>query len=152
MTHRLNPMTAAPQALAPMFALEEYLKTSGLDPALVHLLKIRASQINGCAYCLHMHTSDALAGGETAERIFLLDAWRESHLFSDRERAALAWAEALTRISETHAPDADYEALTAHFSEAEIANLTLAIATINSWNRLSIAFRSVHPHDLKKAA
>ena len=147
MTQRLNPQVAAPKALEPMMALEAYLAGSGLEHGLIHLVKMRASQINGCAYCLHMHTSDAIAQGETPARLFLLDAWEESKLFSPRERAALAWTDALTRISETHAPDEDYEALKAHFSEAEIVNLTLLIATINSWNRIAIGFRSQHPHD-----
>jgi AhpD family alkylhydroperoxidase len=145
-------MTAAPQALAPLLKVEEYLKDCGLDHRLMHLIKIRASQINGCAYCLHMHTADALKLGESPQRIFLLDAWDESHLFTDRERAALRWTEALTKIADTHAPDADYEAVAAQFSEPEVANLTLLIATINSWNRISIALRSVHPNDMKKAA
>jgi AhpD family alkylhydroperoxidase len=152
MTHRLNPMIVAPQAIKPLMAVEDYLKDCGLDHHLMHLVKIRASQMNGCAYCLHMHTADAMALGETPQRIFLLDAWEESHLYTERERAALRWTESLTKIGETHAPDADYEAVAAQFSEPEIANLTLLIATINSWNRLSISLRSVHPNDLKKAA
>jgi AhpD family alkylhydroperoxidase len=151
MQARLNPY-AYPDALKPMLALEEYLAKSGLDKGLIHLLKTRASQINGCAYCLHMHTSDAIAGGETPARLFLLDAWEESKLYTPRERAALAWTDAVTRIAETHAPDEAYEGLKAHFSEAEIVNLTLLIATINSWNRIAIGFRSQHPHDKPAAA
>jgi AhpD family alkylhydroperoxidase len=147
MTQRLNPQAVAPKAIEPMLALEGYLNASGLEESLRHLVKMRASQINGCAYCLHMHSSDALAHGETAARLFLLDAWEESKLFSPRERAALAWTDALTNISQTHAPDADYEGLKAHFSEAEIVNLTMLIAAINSWNRLSIGLRAQHPHD-----
>ncbi len=106
-------------------------------------MKIRASQINGCAYCLHMHTKDARTAGETEMRIYLLDGWREAPCYTERERAALAWTEALTLITNGHAPDADYATLKASFSEEEQVNLTLAIATINTWNRLAIGFRSV---------
>jgi AhpD family alkylhydroperoxidase len=108
---------------------------------------MRASQINGCAYCLHMHSADALKEGEDPKRLFLLDAWEESNMYTPRERAALAWTEALTRVSETHAPDEDFEALKPHFSEQEIADLTLAISIINTWNRLAIGLRSQHPND-----
>ncbi|WP_293680236.1 carboxymuconolactone decarboxylase family protein [uncultured Phenylobacterium sp.] len=154
MTQRLNPQTVAPKMLEPLLALETYLAASGLEHSLMLLVKTRASQINGCAYCLHMHTSDALAEGETAARLFLLDAWQESKLFTPREQAALAWTEALTHVSQTHAPVADYEALKAHFSDTEIVNLTALIASINSWNRISIGLRSQHPHDrpARKAA
>ena len=147
MTQRLNPQTVAPKAIEPMLALEAYLAGCGLEESLRHLVKMRASQINGCAYCLHMHSSDALAHGETPARLFLLDAWDESRLFTPREKAALAWTDALTNISRTHAPDGDYEALKAHFREAEIVNLTMLIGAINSWNRLSIGLRAQHPHD-----
>ena len=116
---------------------------TGLEPALLELVKMRASQINGCAYCLHMHSRDARALGESEERLYLLDAWRESPLYSDRERAALAWTEALTRIADTHAPDADYEAARAQFSEKELIDLSMAIVAINGWNRFAIAFRAV---------
>ena len=143
MTERLNYWQIAPQALEPMMALEARFKTGVLEHALVELVKTRASQINGCAYCLHMHTSDALKEGERAERLFLLDAWQESNMYTPKERAALAWTESLTRISETHAPDADYEPLKEHFSPEEIVELTVLIATINSWNRFAIAFRKM---------
>ena len=146
MQTRINPYAVAPEAFKPLLALEEQLKAS-LEHSLIHLVKTRASQINGCAYCLHMHTSDALAAGESPTRLFLLDAWEESKLYTDRERAALAWTEALTKISETHAPDADYDGLKAHFSDVEIVNLTLLIGAINSWNRIAIGLRSQHPHD-----
>jgi AhpD family alkylhydroperoxidase len=152
MTRRVNPYAVAPEALKPMMDLETYLKSSGLETSLIHLVKTRASQINGCAYCLHMHTSDAIAEGEDPARLFLLDAWEESRLYTPRERAALAWTEALTHIADTHAPDEDYEALKAEFKEAEIVNLTLLIAGINAWNRIAIGFRNQHPHDVKKAA
>jgi AhpD family alkylhydroperoxidase len=116
----------------------------GLDPTLAELIKIRASQINGCARCLLMHTSDARKNGETEERIYLLDGWRESSLYSDRERAVLGWTEALTRVEETGAPDEAYEQLSAHFSEEEQIKITLLIAAINSWNRLNVGFRVKH--------
>jgi AhpD family alkylhydroperoxidase len=147
MTNRLNPYTVAAEAMQPLMALEERFKAGSLGHSLVELVKTRASQINGCAYCLHMHTSDALKDGERPERLFLLDAWEESTMYTPRERAALAWTEALTRVSETHAPDADYEGLAPHFTPQEIVDLTLLIATINSWNRIAIGFRLHHPHD-----
>ena len=147
MTTRLNPYAIAQDAFQPLMALEERFKAGPLEESLIELVKTRASQINGCAYCLHMHTSDALKAGERPERLFLLDAWHESTMYTPRERAALAWTEALTRISETHAPDADYDGLSPHFSPQEIIDLTLLIATINSWNRLAIGFRLHHPHD-----
>lgn len=145
MQPRLNPFQAAPESIKAMMALENHLAKSGLETSLYHLVKTRASQINGCAYCIHMHTRDARAHGETEERLYLLDAWRESPLYSARERAALAWTDSLTRISETHAPDADYEEVKQHFTEAELVNLTLLIGAINAWNRLAIGFRSLHP-------
>ena len=152
MGQRLNPYTpAAAGALKTLQDMEAYLAGSGLDHGLMHLLKTRASQINGCAYCLHMHTADALKAGETPARLFLLDAWRESSLYTPRERAALAWTDALTNVSQTHAPDADYEALKAEFSEKEMIDLTLLIAAINAWNRISIGFRAQHPHDRPQA-
>ncbi|MGO4523431.1 carboxymuconolactone decarboxylase family protein [Microvirga sp. 2MCAF35] len=152
MKARLIPFEVAPGSVKPMIELEKTLKNSGLEHSLFELVKIRASQINGCAYCIHMHTKDARAGGETEERIYLLDAWRESPLYNDRERAALAWTEALTLVSETHAPDADYEELSKHFTPAEQVNLTLLIGAINAWNRLAIGFRSVHPVEAGRAA
>src|SRR5579871_6690621 len=138
MKPRLNPYQAAPGAMKALMALETEVQHSGLDPTLVELVKIRASQINGCAFCLHMHTRDARARGETEERLYLLDAWRESPLYSDRERAALAWTEALTLVSTTHAPDADYAGLAPHFTDREKVVLTLLITTINAWNRIAI--------------
>ena len=144
-TARLNAYTAAPQAMKAMVALNDFVVGCGLEHSLLELVKMRASQINGCAYCLHMHASDARRQGETEMRLYLLDAWRESSLYSERERAALAWTEALTRLSETHAPDADYEAMARHFSAEEQVNLTVAINMINSWNRIAVGFRSQHP-------
>jgi AhpD family alkylhydroperoxidase len=145
MKARLNPNEAAPEAMQAMLALEAHVKRCGLEPGLIELVKMRASQINGCAFCLDMHSRDARARGESEQRLYLPDAWPESPLYSARERAALAWTEALTRIAETHAPDEDYAALQAQFSEAEIVELSLLIATINAWNRLAIGFRAVHP-------
>ena len=133
-------------------ALETEVQQSGLEPTLVELVKIRASQINGCAFCLHMHTHDARAKGESEQRIYLLDAWRESPLFSDRERAALAWTESVTLVSQTHVPDTVYEQAKAQFSDEELVKLTLLIAAINAWNRFAISFRSIHPVTVKAAA
>src|SRR5690606_8817423 len=132
MKARLNAQKAAPEAYAAMVALENVIRRH-VDPTILALVKLRASQINGCAYCIHMHATDARARGESEERLYLLNAWRESSLYTERERAALAWTEAVTLIGETHAPDEVYEGLLPHFSEAEIANLTAAIAMINLW-------------------
>src|SRR5690554_4164816 len=142
---RLDYFAAAPQLLQPMLALERAVRASGLDPLLVHLVKLRASQINGCAYCLHMHSREARAHGESEMRLHVLAAWRESSLYSDRERAALGWTEALTRLAETGAPDADYAAMAAAFTPEEQVKLSLLICTINAWNRLAVGFRSQHP-------
>jgi len=145
MTTRINYYAVNPKALEPMLAMEAYLKTTTLEPLLRDLIKMRVSQINGCAFCLHMHSKDARAQGEAEERLHLLAAWRESSLYSPRERAALAWAESLTSIAQTGAPDADFEGLKAHFSEVEIVDLTLLITQINAWNRIAVGFRSQHP-------
>jgi AhpD family alkylhydroperoxidase len=126
-----------------MLGLEAYLAKCGLEAPLLHLLKLRVSQINGCAYCIDMHWKDLMAGGETEQRLYMLDAWRESPFYSDRERAALAWAEAVTLVTEGHVPDQVFEDARKQFSEAELANLTLAVVAINGWNRLNIAFRTV---------
>ncbi|MGF9756186.1 carboxymuconolactone decarboxylase family protein [Microvirga sp. 0TCS3.31] len=152
MKARLIPFEVAPAALKPMIELEKTLKSSGLEHSLLELVKTRASQINGCSFCIHMHTKDARANGETEERLYLLSAWRESPLYSDRERAALAWTEALTLVAETHAPDEDYAELCRHFTPAEQVNLTLLIGAINAWNRLAIGFRSIHPVEASRAA
>lgn len=145
MKPRLDALAAAPDTLKAMLALEEHVRGSGLEHSLIHLVKTRASQINGCAYCVHMHTRDARAQGETEERLYLLSAWRESPLYTARERAALRWTESLTRIADTGAPDADYEAVRQQFSPEELVKLTLLIGTINVWNRLAVGFRAVHP-------
>ncbi|WP_279636986.1 carboxymuconolactone decarboxylase family protein [Corallococcus llansteffanensis] len=141
----MNAFAAAPALMKEMIDFSMKVQGSGLEASLMELVKIRASQINGCAMCLHMHALEARKQGETEERLYLLSAWRESPLFTDRERAALAWTEALTLVSQTHAPDADYAAMRAHFSEEESVKLTLLIGVINSWNRVQIGFHAVHP-------
>ncbi|HMA52523.1 MAG TPA: carboxymuconolactone decarboxylase family protein [Magnetospirillaceae bacterium] len=144
MTPRVqNPFKLAPEAIKAMMALEASFKNSGLDHALLELINLRVSQINGCAFCIHMHATDLRKNGETEMRLHLLSAWREAPLYSARERAALAWAESLTRLADTGAPDADYDLLRAEFSEAEQVQLTLAIGAINAWNRLQVGLRAV---------
>ncbi|HTZ81315.1 MAG TPA: carboxymuconolactone decarboxylase family protein [Stellaceae bacterium] len=144
MKARLNAYQAAPDAMKAVGALESYVQECGLEKSLIDLVKTRASQINGCAFCINMHTQEARGRGETEQRLYLLDAWHESPLYSDRERAALAWTEAVTLIADGHAPDAVYEEARRFFSEEEMVKLTLAIATINVWNRIAIGFRTVH--------
>jgi|SRR5581483_6598909 len=146
MHQRFNYVKVAPGAYEAMTGLEQYLKGCGLEAPLLHLIKLRASQINGCAFCLDMHSKDLAALGDSWQRMVSLDAWRECPYYSDRERAALAWTDAVTRVAETHAPDEAYDEVRQHFSDAEIANLTLAIATINAWNRLAIAARTEPGH------
>jgi len=147
MEARLNPYKLVPSVMQGMIDLEGRVAGAGLEHSLLELIKMRVSQINGCAFCLHMHAADARKSGETENRLYLLNAWRESSYYTDRERAALGWAEALTLISQTKAPDADYAALKAQFSDKEQVIVTLAITTINAWNRIAIGFRSQHPHD-----
>ena len=124
-----------------MLALEEYVRSSGIDPTLLHLVKVRASFLNGCAYCIDMHTKDARAAGETEHRLYALAAWRDTPFFTARERAALAWTDAVPRLGPDGGADEVYETARAQFQEAELVRLTLAIVAINGWNRLSIAFR-----------
>ncbi len=145
MEPRLNPFAAAPAAMQAWLEYGKDLLQCGLEDGLMELVKIRASQINACASCLHMHTAAARGRGETEERLYLLNAWRESPLYSARERAALEWTEALTLVSETHVPDHAYCALQAEFTPEEQVKLTLVIITINGWNRLQVGFRGVHP-------
>ena len=160
MQSRLDIGKAAPGVYKAMLGLETYLNQSGLEVSLMDLVKLRASQINGCAYCIDMHWKDLRARGESEQRLYGLDAWGESPYYTDRERAALAWAETVTRIADTHVPDEVYEAVKRHFSEKELADLTLAIATINAWNRLAIATRAepgkyqpqAHAREVKKSA
>jgi MoaD family protein len=140
---RLKYYRASPGAYQALKALQDYVEQSGLEPSLLELVKLRASQINGCAFCFDMHWKDARAIGESEERLYMLTAWRESHLYTDRERAALAWTEALTLVSQTGAPDDVYEEARVKFDEKEISDLTLAIAAINAWNRMAIGFRLV---------
>jgi AhpD family alkylhydroperoxidase len=144
MLPRINLAKTAPAALEAMRGLERYInQSSGLEPTLRELVKTRASQLNGCAYCIDMHTKDARAAGETEQRLYALDAWRETPFYTDRERAALEWTEAITLIAEDHAPDELFMRVRQFFSEQELVSLTLAIVSINGWNRLMIAFRAV---------
>jgi AhpD family alkylhydroperoxidase len=143
MEPRIDFTKYAQDAQRSLYVLERYLLTCGLDHHLVHLLKLRASQINGCAYCIDMHSKDARAIGETEQRLYELDAWRETPFYTDKERAALEWTEAITKVSESHVPDEVYEQVKKHFSEKEIVDLTLAAGMINLWNRLAISMRSV---------
>jgi AhpD family alkylhydroperoxidase len=152
MTPRLNPFGAAPALMKLWLDFGNNVQKGGLEESLMELVKIRASQINGCAACLHMHTATAPKQGEGEERLHLLDAWRESPLYSARERAALAWTEALPLVSHTHAPDDVYQELGAHFSDQERVTLTLLIVAINGWNRIQVGFRSVHPVKARQAA
>lgn len=148
MTPRIkDALKLVPDAVKAMMALETAIKTSGLEHNLIELVKLRASQINGCAFCIHMHTTDLRAHGETEMRLYMLNAWRESPLYSTRERAALAWTEALTLLAATGAPDSDYELLRSEFTDSEQVNLTMLIGSINVWNRLQVGFRALHPVD-----
>ena len=143
MSPRQDYKTVAPQAYAAMLGVESYVKNSGLEKSLLELVRTRASQINGCAHCLDMHTKVARAAGETEQRLYTLSAWRETPFFTDRERAALEWAEAVTLISAEHISDALYERIRQYFSDKEIIDLTMAVVSINGWNRLAIAFQTV---------
>jgi AhpD family alkylhydroperoxidase len=143
MKARFNYAKVAPGVYEAMDSLENYLATCGLEKNLLFLIQLRASQLNGCAYCLDMHWKDLRAAGENEQRLYSLDAWRECPYYSERERAALAWAEAVTLVAQGHVEDAVYEAARAQFSEKELADLTFAVATINTWNRLAISSRTV---------
>jgi AhpD family alkylhydroperoxidase len=142
MTQRLNAAQAAPQAYHAMMALEKFVKESGLERSLIELVKLRASYINGCAYCVDMHTKDARAEGETEQRLYAVAVWRETPFFTPRERAALAFTEAVTNISHGGVSDDVYNEARQHFTDAELVNLTMAIVTINGWNRLAITFQA----------
>src|SRR5262245_7966635 len=152
MTQRLNWTRQAPEGVDAMRKVEAYLAQSSVNPRLLALVKTRASQINGCAYCLHVHSGEARQLGESYERLLLLDAWHESTLYTEQERAALAWTESLTRIDETRAPDDVYDEVRRHFSDRALADLSIAVAMINAWNRLTVGFRAVHPAERKAAA
>jgi AhpD family alkylhydroperoxidase len=144
MNARLDVQKVSPGAINAMLGLEGYIrKASRLEPSLLDLVRMRASQINGCAYCLDMHSKDARAAGESEQRLYALDAWRETPFFTDRERAALAWTEAVTKVSEGHVPDSVYEEVRKRFSEEELVNLTLVVVSINGWNRLNTSLRTV---------
>ena len=142
MNPRFSYATSAPGAYQAMVGLEKYLHQCGLEESLIHLIKLRASQINGCAYCIDMHWKDLRAIGENEQRLYSLDAWRECPYYTDRERAALAWTEAVTLVADGHVPDAVYDEVQPHFTEKELSDLTFAIATINAWNRLAISART----------
>ena len=143
MKPRIEYAQVAPGAVEAMRALETYVRTCGIDPKLLELIKIRASQINGCAYCLDMHTKDARTQGETEQRIYALNAWRETPFFTEKERAALAWTESVTQVSTSQVPNEVYEIVRQYFDEKEIVNITTAIVAINGWNRFAVSFRSV---------
>lgn len=143
MKARIDLMHAAPGVIQAMLGLERQVQKGRLDSALLHLVRMRASQINGCAYCLDMHSKDARANGETEQRLYGLEAWRETPYYSERERAALEWTEALTLVSQTHVPDDVYERVREQFSEEELMHLSLAVVAINGWNRLNVAARTV---------
>jgi AhpD family alkylhydroperoxidase len=142
MKARINLMTADSKAVSLLRGIERHISASLLEPKLLHLIKMRASQINGCAFCIDMHSKDARAEGETEQRLYSLDAWEEAPYYSDRERAALEWTEAVTVLSDGHGADSVYEKVRGQFNEGEIATLTLAIAMINTWNRLNVAYRT----------
>lgn len=148
---RLDYAKAAPGALQAMLGLETYSNECGLESSLIGLIKVRASQINSCAFCIDMHTKDALASGESAQRLFLLDAWREAPFYTDRERAALAWTEAITEVATHGVSDELYAEVSKHFSEKERVDLTTVVVTINAWNRFGVAFRpEVGPYEPKR--
>ncbi|HEX4055064.1 MAG TPA: carboxymuconolactone decarboxylase family protein [Tepidisphaeraceae bacterium] len=138
---RINYAKLSPQAIHAMRAIEQFVRQCGLENSLLELVRLRASQINGCAYCIDMHTKDARAAGESEQRLYSLSVWRETPFYSERERAAMAWTEAVTLVSENHVPDEIYESVRRQFSEIEMVNLTMAIVAINGWNRLAISFR-----------
>lgn len=143
MEQLLDYSEISPEGTRALGALEAYVYDCGLERSLLELVKTRASQLNGCAYCIDMHTKDARANGESEQRLYALSAWREAPFYTDRERAALAWAEAVTLVSQGSSPDALYDETRRHFSERELVDLTLALVAINSWNRMSISFRTV---------
>ena len=152
MKPRLQFFNAAPELMKQVLALTEAVENSGLERGLLHLVKLRASQINGCSYCVDMHAREARQDGESEQRVHLVSAWRESPLYSDRERAALAWTETLTALAGNHVEDDAYEAARAQFGEDEMVKLSVAIGMINVWNRLCTGFRAVHPIEAAKAA
>jgi AhpD family alkylhydroperoxidase len=153
MEQRINYATVAPEGIRALSGLEGYIRSCGLEARLLDMVKTRASQLNRCAYCIDMHTKDARAAGETEQRLYALSAWQDTPFYTDRERAALAWTEAVTLVSQGSVPDGLYEEVRRHFSEKELVDLTLALVAINGWNRLGISFRTVPGtyHPRKKA-
>jgi AhpD family alkylhydroperoxidase len=143
MDKRIDYYTASKEAMEAMLSLEKSVARLELEPQLLELVKLRASQINGCAFCVDLHTRDARKAGETERRLYAVPVWRETPFFTERERAALAWTEAITLVADTHAPDADYALLAVHFNKKEMTDLTVAIVTVNAWNRLAIGFRKM---------
>jgi AhpD family alkylhydroperoxidase len=143
MKERINAAKVAPEAFKAMLNLENYVRQSGLETSLLELVRMRSSQINGCAYCIDMHSKDARTAGETEQRLYALNAWRETPFFSERERAALEWTETVTLVNQGHVPDEVYDRVRKQFSEKEMVDLTMAVATINAWNRLAISLRAV---------
>jgi AhpD family alkylhydroperoxidase len=152
MQRRIQYLKVAPELIQAMRELDNYARNSGLEPGLLELVKLRASQVNGCAYCIDVHTKEARALGETEQRLYELTTWREAPFYTDRERAALQWTEAVTRVADSHVPDQVYELARAQFSEKELVDLTAAIIAINGWNRLAISFRTVPGSYRTKAA
>lgn len=142
MDSRINYLKASPEGVKAMMGLENFINKTGLDKTLLNLVKVRASQINGCSYCVDMHSAEARKNGESERRLYAVAVWRETPFFNEKERAALAWTEAVTLLSETHAPDDVYQEVTKHFNEKETVDLTFAIITINGWNRLAVSFRN----------
>jgi AhpD family alkylhydroperoxidase len=149
---RLDYRKAAPDALKAVTQLEAYVQNCGLERRFIHLIKLRASQINGCAYCVDMHVKESRHDGLSEQWINLMNVWRESGVYDASERALLGWVDVVTNIARTGIPDAEFEALKAHFTDAEITNITVAIGTINTWNRLAVGFRTQHPIDQPAAA
>ena len=152
MKQRLQFFAKAPEIMKAVSALNKAVDECGLEESLLHLIKLRASQINGCSFCVDMHSREARQDGETEQRLYLVAAWKESPLFSERERAALAWTEAVTKISDNGVPDELYARTLAHFSEEELVKLSVAVGMINTWNRLCVPFQAIHPMPAAKAA
>ena len=152
MEQRLDYFSRAPALMRAVLGLNQAVEQSGLEPSLLHLVKLRASQINGCSYCVDMHAHEALADGDNQQRVIMVAAWRESPLFTARERAAFVWTEALTKVAEGGVPDALYAEVRGEFSDEEMVKLSVAVAIINTWNRLSVAFHAIHPVRKAEAA
>ena len=152
MQQRIKYQGYAPELMKQVYALNKAVEESGLEKSLLHLIKLRASQINGCSFCVDMHSKEAMRDGDTQQRVFLVSAWKESPLFTDRERAAFAYTDAVTKIADQGVPEALWEATRQHFSEEELVKLTIAIGMINIWNRICVSFHVLHPVEQAKAA